>query len=198
MTTAEQLRVHVTIADTTTRTRLLTMLRHAGVVVAPTPHSSPDTVVLAAARTVDQALDGCPHSDGRRLAVMADTFSAHGARRAVRHGVGALLLSAHATPARLADTLRSVRDGDGRMPHELLVRLLGSDDEATPTSPPALTNRQITVLRLMADGLDNATIARALSCSQHTVKNVIYELMARLNARNRAHAVAAAVRAGLI
>ena len=58
--------------------------------------------------------------------------------------------------------------------------------------------RQVAVLRLMADGLGNASIARSLSCSEHTIKNVIYELMTRLDARNRAHAVAAAVRAGLI
>jgi DNA-binding NarL/FixJ family response regulator len=61
-----------------------------------------------------------------------------------------------------------------------------------------LTTHQVAVLRLIAEGLGNAAIARALSCSQHTVKNVIYELMSRLHARNRSHAVASAVRQGLI
>ncbi|WP_246214074.1 response regulator transcription factor [Kitasatospora viridis] len=61
-----------------------------------------------------------------------------------------------------------------------------------------LTARQTEVLALIADGHGNAAIARQLSCSEHTVKNVIYELMARLQARNRAHAVAHAVRDGLI
>jgi DNA-binding CsgD family transcriptional regulator len=66
--------------------------------------------------------------------------------------------------------------------------------------PPvaALTGRQLSVLALVADGRANAEIAQELSCSEHTVKNVIYELMARLQVRNRAHAVAHAVRAGLI
>lgn len=50
----------------------------------------------------------------------------------------------------------------------------------------------------MAEGDGNAVIARTLRCSEHTVKNVIYELMGRLQARNRAHAVAHAVRCGLI
>jgi len=54
------------------------------------------------------------------------------------------------------------------------------------------------VLRLMAEGHGNAGIARLLHCSEHTVKNVVYEIMARLQARNRAHAVARAVRHGLI
>ncbi|KJY45049.1 LuxR family transcriptional regulator, partial [Streptomyces sp. NRRL S-444] len=53
-------------------------------------------------------------------------------------------------------------------------------------------------LTLMAEGHGNAVIARTLSCSEHTIKNVIYELMSRLQARNRAHAVACAVRHSLI
>jgi DNA-binding NarL/FixJ family response regulator len=100
--------------------------------------------------------------------------------------------------------------GDGRMPYPALVRLLGAaaapaaDSPAGPAARPAgadvprLTARQTAVLTLMAEGHGNAVIARTLSCSEHTVKNVVYELMARLQARNRAHAVARAVRHSLI
>lgn len=197
MTVPDRLWVRVEATDTTARAGLLTKLRLAGVAVASAV--APDTVVLAAAHTVDEALEMCGRpAAGGHLMVVADTFSAEEASRAVRAGVGGLLQSAHATPARLADTLRSLRDGDGRLPHELLVRILGSGVAARPSSPPVLTERQVAVLRLMADGLDNASIARSLSCSGHTVKNVVYELMTRLDARNRAHAVAAAVRSGLI
>ncbi len=192
-----RLSVRVEAADATARAGLVTKLRLAGVAIAPA--ADPDTVVLVAAPTVDEALAVCGRSvAGRHLLVVADTFSAAEASRAVRAGVGGLLQSAHATPERLADTLRSLRDGDGRLPHELLVRILGSGVAPRRTSPPVLTERQVTVLRLMADGLDNVSIARSLSCSGHTVKNVVYELMTRLDARNRAHAVASAVRSGLI
>ncbi|WP_246042417.1 MULTISPECIES: helix-turn-helix transcriptional regulator [Streptomyces] len=100
--------------------------------------------------------------------------------------------------------------GDGRMPYPALVRLLGAaagsaaHSAAAPAARPAgadvprLTARQTAVLTLMAEGHGNAVIARTLSCSEHTVKNVVYELMARLQARNRAHAVARAVRHSLI
>ncbi|MFJ3912953.1 helix-turn-helix transcriptional regulator [Streptomyces vinaceus] len=104
--------------------------------------------------------------------------------------------------------------GDGRMPYQALVRLLGAATSAAATSAaastpatrsgaapadaPRLTARQTAVLTLMAEGHGNAVIARTLSCSEHTVKNVIYELMSRLQARNRAHAVACAVRHSLI
>ncbi|AXE27381.1 hypothetical protein C0216_09135 [Streptomyces globosus] len=96
------------------------------------------------------------------------------------------------------------------MPYPALVRLLGAaagsaaHSAAAPAARPAgadvprLTARQTAVLTLMAEGHGNAVIARTLSCSEHTVKNVVYELMARLQARNRAHAVARAVRHSLI
>jgi DNA-binding NarL/FixJ family response regulator len=60
-----------------------------------------------------------------------------------------------------------------------------------------VTEREVRVLRLIADGYSNAEIARRLGWSQHTVKNVIYDLMARLRLRNRTHVAAYAVRAGL-
>ncbi|WP_152648719.1 response regulator transcription factor [Streptacidiphilus anmyonensis] len=63
---------------------------------------------------------------------------------------------------------------------------------------PVLTSRQTAVLDLMAEGHGNAVIARTLRCSEHTVKNTIYDLMSRLQARNRAHAVAHGLRHGLI
>ncbi|WP_406185475.1 response regulator transcription factor [Streptomyces sp. NBC_01006] len=110
--------------------------------------------------------------------------------------------------------------GDGRMPYPALVRLLGAATSAgaaasattgvasasapaarsaaAPPDAPRLTARQTAVLTLMAEGHGNAVIARTLSCSEHTIKNVIYELMSRLQARNRAHAVACAVRHSLI
>jgi DNA-binding NarL/FixJ family response regulator len=63
---------------------------------------------------------------------------------------------------------------------------------------PVLSAREADVLRCIADGYSNAHIARLLSCSQHTVKNVLHGMMSRLQLRNRAHAAAYAVRTGLI
>jgi len=54
------------------------------------------------------------------------------------------------------------------------------------------------VLRLMADGMDTGEIARNLSYSERTVKNIIYAITTRLSLRNRSHAVAYAMRAGVI
>jgi DNA-binding NarL/FixJ family response regulator len=54
------------------------------------------------------------------------------------------------------------------------------------------------VLRLVADGLDTHQIAEKLAYSERTIKNVLYGVMSRLQLRNRAHAVAYALREGYI
>ena len=61
-----------------------------------------------------------------------------------------------------------------------------------------LTDREANVLRLVADGYDTAEIADRLAWSERTVKNVIHDITTRHQLRNRSHAVAYAVRAGLI
>ena len=162
-----------------------------------TPVADADAaVVIAAGPTVDQALAACRQGE-RPLLVLADTVDPAGALRALRAGALAVLEST-SDPERLAAAVHAARHGEGRLPYDVLVGLLhhGAVPASRPRSP--LTARQTAVLALMAEGHDNASIARTLSCSAHTVKNVIYDLMARLQVRNRSHAVASAVRAGLI
>lgn len=64
--------------------------------------------------------------------------------------------------------------------------------------PHVLDDRQLTTLRLLADGLDTREIARCLCYSERTVKTVIGTVTERLGVRNRTHAVAHALRHGLI
>jgi DNA-binding CsgD family transcriptional regulator len=61
-----------------------------------------------------------------------------------------------------------------------------------------LTERELQVLRGMADGKSNAEIGRELFVSEDTVKTHARRLFRKLGARDRAHAVAAAFRAGLV
>jgi DNA-binding CsgD family transcriptional regulator len=61
-----------------------------------------------------------------------------------------------------------------------------------------LTQREIDVLKLVAEGLNTGEIARRLSYSERTIKNVIHDVTARFRLRNRSHAVAYAMREGLI
>jgi DNA-binding NarL/FixJ family response regulator len=61
-----------------------------------------------------------------------------------------------------------------------------------------LVGRDLEVLRLLAEGRSTAGIADDLAYSESTIKNVIHDIVCQLGARNRAHAVAMAIRAGLI
>ena len=63
---------------------------------------------------------------------------------------------------------------------------------------PSLDDRSVEVLRLLADGADTREISGSLGYSERTIKGVIYDVERELGARNRAHAVAEAVRQRLI
>ncbi|USQ87986.1 response regulator transcription factor [Streptomyces phaeoluteigriseus] len=194
-------RVHLGPAGGAARETVAASLRRAGIELT-TAGRGDGAVRVAAGRTPGAALDGWPEPGGGPLLLVADTFTAAGVRLAVRAGVVAILQSAEATPERLLTAVRAARCGEGRMSYGVLARLLdeagGEAEHRRPVPDSPLTARQKTVLALVAEGHGNAAIARELSCSQHTVKNVMYDLMTRLQVRNRAHAVAHGVRTGLI
>jgi two-component system NarL family response regulator len=62
---------------------------------------------------------------------------------------------------------------------------------------PALTARELDVLRLLVEGADNATIGRELSISPHTVKQYMTNIFEKLEVKGRVQAAVYAVRAGL-
>jgi DNA-binding NarL/FixJ family response regulator len=61
-----------------------------------------------------------------------------------------------------------------------------------------LTDREVRVLKLLADGFDTAEVGRRLFYSERTVKNIVHGITSRLNLRNRTQAVAYALRQGWI
>jgi DNA-binding CsgD family transcriptional regulator len=69
---------------------------------------------------------------------------------------------------------------------------------STRGNPAGLTNQQLEVLRLMADGLHNAEIAQTLHVSPKTVEHHVSAVLVKLNARSRAQAVAQAHNMGVI
>lgn len=144
--------------------------------------------------------NGCP-----RVVLVVSKLDDRGVLAGVEAGASALLRRADASPERLATTVVSVNRGEGSMPPDLLGRLLEQVGELQRNvlSPrgftmSGLTEREIDVLRLVADGLDTAQIGHELAYSDRTVKNIIHDVTTRLHLRNRSHAVAYAVRQGLI
>ena len=124
---------------------------------------------------------------------------------AVECRVVAILPRVAVTAERLVHSVLTAAKGGGVMPPNLVGELLKhierlQRDVLTPNGLNAsgLTPREIDVLRLMADGFDTNEIAGKLCYSERTVKNVIYGVTHRLKLRNRSHAVAYALRAGMI
>lgn len=123
----------------------------------------------------------------------------------VEAGVAGLLRRCDATADRLVSVITAAAAGDGAVPPDLLGRLLTQVGrvQRQMLGPRGLTfsglaEREVEVLRLVADGFDTAEIAEKLSYSQRTVKNVLHDITSRLYLRNRSHAVAYALRQGLI
>jgi DNA-binding NarL/FixJ family response regulator len=80
-----------------------------------------------------------------------------------------------------------------------LVRRLREPQEIEPgLSGSEMTPRELEVLELLARGLDNSEIARALFLSQHTVKNHVSSILIKLQVENRIQAAVRAVRGGLV
>ncbi|MBP1785607.1 MULTISPECIES: helix-turn-helix transcriptional regulator [Micromonospora] len=85
-----------------------------------------------------------------------------------------------------ADAAEAARPGAGQRPAR------------TPRGAIGLTERELQVLLGMAEGKSNAEIGRELFVSEDTVKTHARRLFRKLGARDRAHAVAAGFRAGLV
>lgn len=66
------------------------------------------------------------------------------------------------------------------------------------TATGGLTDREREVLRWLAEGSDTLEIAHGMCFSERTVKNVVHDILMKLNCRTRAHAVAMATRSGVI
>jgi len=129
-----------------------------------------------------------PHA---RIVMLTTSDSDGEIHRALRAGASAYLLKS--TPkSELVTVIRSVHEGRRHVPPEVAARLaehLGDDD---------LTPRELEVLRLIRDGNRNKEIAGQLAISETTVNFHIKNLVDKLGANDRTHAVTIAVRRGLL
>ncbi len=143
--------------------------------------------------------------DRPRIVLVATSLDDAALVTAAEAGVGGLLRRADATPDAIVRTVVRVASGQGDVPPDLLGRLLDQLGhlQRQVLAPrgltfTGLTPRETEILRLVADGHDTTEIARRLCYSERTVKNVLHDLTTRLQLRNRSHAVAYALREGLI
>lgn len=145
------------------------------------------------------------HGGCARVVVVATRLDDRGLLSAVEAGACALMRRSDALPEKLVQTVSRAAAGDGTVPPDLLGRLLEQIGllQRQVLAPRGLTfsglsEREIEVLKLIAEGLDTTEVAGRLCYSERTVKNVLHDVTTRLRLRNRTHAVAYAMRHGLI
>lgn len=124
---------------------------------------------------------------------------------AVQAGAVGYLCKDTLTPETLETGVRGASNGAGVMTPEILGNLLRGISrvsrevlEPRGLSLSWLTAREQEVLRLVAAGHPTREVAQKLCYSERTIKNVIHDVVTKLNARTRSQAVAQAVREGLI
>src|SRR5882672_4727610 len=128
---------------------------------------------------------------GARIIMLTTSDGDGEIQRALRAGASAYILKSMPKDELLA-VVRSVHAGGRHVPPEVAARLaehLGEED---------LTARELDVLRLIRDGYRNKQIADQLSIAETTVNFHIKNLVDKLRANDRTHAVTIAVRRGLL
>ncbi len=114
------------------------------------------------------------------------------------------VIAANAGDDEVVAAIRAVAAGLTVLPAAVSSMLLGrfrepaADASVSTAAPAPLTPREREVLALLAQGLPNKAIAPRLGISEHTVKTHIAAIYDKLHARNRAEAVVAAARQGLV
>lgn len=140
-----------------------------------------------------------------RIVLIAETVSEHHLMRAVTSGLVSFLSREEADRDRVVKTIRDSSRERALVPEQMVGWLLEQvrTIQRTVLVPHGLTvgglqEREVEVLRLLADGLDTAEIAQQLNYSERTIKNIVSGMLTRLNLRNRSHAVAYAMRCGAL
>lgn len=202
--------VYVYAHDPITRSGLSAQLRgHPELeLVTATADPAPAVAVLAIDTADEPALQamrslraqGCDH-----LVLVVNSLSDDDLMATVEAGAGSIVWRSRASASWLAQTVINAAGGEAALPPEVLARLLKQVTRLRRhvLAPRGLTfnglsHRERDILKLAAEGLDTEEIARQLSYSKRTVTSALHDVSVRYQLRNRTHAVAYAIREGLI
>ena len=163
-----------------------------------------ETVTEATFQLMERIAEGSAHR-GPRLVLVGDGVREHQLLRSITGGLVTVLARGEADFERVLRALAEAGDPGLQSPGVSLgwligqLRLIQQDVlEPEPPAPVALEERELAVLRLLADGWGTPEIAVELCYSERTVKNVIHSVLTRLRLRNRTQAVAFALRHGVL
>ncbi|MFI9275590.1 response regulator transcription factor [Kitasatospora sp. NPDC052896] len=202
-------RVSVVALDPLLEAGATSALRCCPEVAVVVPGEQADVTVLIVDRVTDEVLDAIRRTRAAvhrpDVVLVATDLAASEVLHAIAAGARGLLRRHEASATSLAHTVLAAAGGDCTVPPDLLADLLEQgigESGAAPNRPglagAVLNERERAVLRLVADGCDTHEIARELCYSTRTVTSVLHDVTHRFRLRNRAHAVAYALRAGLL
>jgi DNA-binding NarL/FixJ family response regulator len=140
---------------------------------------------------VDAMIAICAEFPDARIIVLTTYTGDVQALRALKAGARAYVLKSLVRKD-LLDTIRLVHAGQKRILPEVASRL------AEHAADDALSSREIEVLRLVAGGNANKEIAAQLSITEVTVKGHVQNILAKLGANDRTHAVTIGLKRGII
>jgi len=157
---------------------------------------------------LEQSMAGGPdfigavsEATGARVIVCTADPSEDAVLAALQAGAVGFLRKDSVTPEALGAAVQAAASGAGVLAPDLLgsiLRGVGADGGNGRPSLARLTEREQQVLALIAKGHPTREVAQELCYSERTVKNVLHDVVTKLNARSRSQAVAHAVREGLI
>jgi DNA-binding NarL/FixJ family response regulator len=102
----------------------------------------------------------------------------------------------------IVESIRAAARGESllspRIASRLVRRLREPEDTDSHGTDPQLTARELEVLQLVAQGVDNQEIAKSLYLSEHTVKNHVSNILLKLQVENRLQAAVRAVRGRMV
>jgi DNA-binding NarL/FixJ family response regulator len=196
--------------DPITRAGLATELRQRTEIelVDPPLSTSARVVVFAIDAITDSTLElirAVRSQNGAQVVLVVSALSDDDLLKVVESGACSVLWRWEATATWLTKAVVKAAEGSSALPADLLTRLLKQVNRLQQhvLRPQGLTlgglsDRERRVLRLAADGFGNDEIAAELAYSRRTVTSVLHDVTMRYQLRNRTHAVAYAIREGLI
>jgi DNA-binding NarL/FixJ family response regulator len=140
---------------------------------------------------VDAMIAICSEFPGARIIVLTTYTGDVQVMRALRAGAKGYLLK-NLLRRELLETIRLVHAGQKRIPPDVAAELAQHAIDET------LSSREIEVLRLISGGNANKEIAAQLSITEETVKGHIKNILAKLGANDRTHAVTIGLKRGII
>lgn len=205
----ERVEVYISACDPVSREGIVSQLRGHGVAMVEERGLHPNVVALVVVEEVDdqavQQIRALKHRGVDKVVVIATRVEDGGLLTAVEAGANGFLRRTQSTAPKLVETIRTAAAGDGVLPPDLLGRLMGQVGRLQRQvlnprglSFAGLSDREVKVLKLLAEGFDTGEVGRQLFLSERTVKNIVHDVTSRLNLRNRTHAVAYALKQGLI